>query len=555
MRKTPYLKRISRGLGRVFKPLAGSINSIQVDMFEVQLGAALLLQFQLEGTGTVCVLADAGVLGRPRNHVLTKLQALTPDIDRLDLVIGTHYDADHLDGLVPIIEDTKIEIGEVWLPPVANDTEPATPTGMIEDHQLLGYQFAEEDGRRRLGRYLENKMFECETLLDLEEEAGEPVSMPSVQEFFAELPVGELRGGLREGKSYLARRYFDKHIQHANATLDDAGHTHADETIVEPPDPEAMNKQVVLSAVSQMVLQDEVSRVGIKGFLGQRWHASVGAATRDRKHLATLRRSIAKDAINATSLAEVVAALRSTRPKVPILYHIIPEGEPRRFVWRASQRRFVAGKNIRAEGPDISLMGPSDRLVRQHKNRLPVGDHILALAFRTIDLKSISASNQLSYILRFSYEGQGILVSGDAGCVDFNLKPGSRKYHPKLLQAMLPLHVIQVAHHGGNNAHFYRVLQKAGYASQSAPSLLLLSHATDDNHRPSKEFEIFVENVRAEGNDISVLFTCRPQRKKVREFLDVIHPPIGSEAGKSEGDVRVTFDGTKWSVKAHAVQL
>ena len=37
-----------------------STDAIQVDMFEVQLGAAVLLQFRND-KGLVCVLADAGV--------------------------------------------------------------------------------------------------------------------------------------------------------------------------------------------------------------------------------------------------------------------------------------------------------------------------------------------------------------------------------------------------------------------------------------------------------------------------------------------------------------
>lgn len=61
---------------------------IQVDMFEVLLGAAMLLQFQLQGGKVVRVIVDAGVTPK---HVA--------------LMVGTHYDEDHLTGLVPIVED------------------------------------------------------------------------------------------------------------------------------------------------------------------------------------------------------------------------------------------------------------------------------------------------------------------------------------------------------------------------------------------------------------------------------------------------------------------
>lgn len=40
--------------------------------------------------------------------------------------------------------------------------------------------------------------------------------------------------------------------------------------------------------------------------------------------------------------------------------------------------------------------------------------------------------------------------------------------------------MIQVAHYGGANAHFYRVLNAAKYPEQHDWSYLLLSHATED---------------------------------------------------------------------------
>lgn len=111
------------------------MRTIQVDMFEVQLGAALLLQFQLEKGQVVRVLADAGVdksSGYPIEHVFNKLfdaggtpSSVWSDFNdskpKLDLIIGTHYDADHLRGLIPIIKKLDLEIDEIWLPPVQDD--------------------------------------------------------------------------------------------------------------------------------------------------------------------------------------------------------------------------------------------------------------------------------------------------------------------------------------------------------------------------------------------------------------------------------------------------
>jgi len=86
---------------------------IQVDMFEVQLGAALLLQFQTAEGKTVRALADGGE-GLPDKNIHEKLIAAVESFGdgqrRIDLLVGTHYDADHLDGLIPIINDRSFAI-------------------------------------------------------------------------------------------------------------------------------------------------------------------------------------------------------------------------------------------------------------------------------------------------------------------------------------------------------------------------------------------------------------------------------------------------------------
>ena len=211
------------------------------------------------------------------------------------------------------------------------------------------------------------------------------------------------------------------------------------------------------------------------------------AAEAQARSLANIRKGAAKDAINATALHAVMQALCGR--KVPVRCEIIPNGTPRRYAWRKGERRFVAGA-LPTDGLELKLLGPSRALVRKHWNRLPVEDASKVAHFFLSEIKSITPSNQLSYIARIGFAGQGILISGDAGCVDF--KSARDKYYPDLLNAIHPLHIVQVAHHGGNNAHFYRVLSAAKFPEQSDRSLLLLSHATNDRKRPSSEFREFL---------------------------------------------------------------
>ena len=57
--------------------------------------------------------------------------------------------------------------------------------------------------------------------------------------------------------------------------------------------------------------------------------------------------------------------------------------------------------------------------------------------------------------------------------------------------------------------------------------MLLVSHATHDKHRPSKEFGMFVEALRKESDDVQILFTSEPTAAKVRDYETVIHPVVG----------------------------
>jgi hypothetical protein len=268
------------------------------------------------------------------------------------------------------------------------------------------------------------------------------------------------------------------------------------------------------------------------------------------RNFAGIRKSAASDAINAISLARITNALRARH--IPIRCRTINDGTPRRFVWRTGSRSFEGGHPLSEQGPTITLLGPSKGLVRKHWNRLPVGVYAQVAFYSLGVLKSITPSNQLSYIMSFSAEDQGILVTGDAGCVDFKPR-GLQPYYPELLKALSPLHVVQVAHHAGNNDHFYRVLQAVQYPTKAEQSYLLISHATHDRHRPSTEFREFVEQIRQDPEIVSVLFTTQPLPEKISDFASLVHPIVGPPA--QEGDVRIEFQNGKWKVKEHAIAV
>lgn len=546
---------------------------IQVDMFEVQLGAALLLQFRTDDGDLVRVLADAGVdthgSGYKPEHVLNKLfnkdgsptdvwQGAEP---HLNLIVGTHYDGDHLVGLVPVIENEALGIDEVWLPPVQDDGDTIDHASVSGGESSLALRlFAADEPRQFLNDYLDRRVARIGQIEaayqavrampfmaerdDLREELPTEVGANGYDAFFA----GQLLAAAgRLGQS------VDEH-QH------DAG-IESDERFLRAA------KRVRAFAAQPVTLVLADGKVVLPGITARNL-PGIGRADpqvfdADVRALESLRKSTAAEAITASHLAKVVAAVRqrnSNGARIRIRAETIPEGRPRYFRWR-KDRFQEAGRPGPAE-LGFHLMGPSQELVASLHEKLPIGTYLLAYRAESLNSGSVTPSNRLSYVMRFAMEGQALLVSGDAGFTDF-APPRSKAFHPDLLKLLQPLHVVQVAHHGGMNHRFYEALQAGGLPMQKDWSFLLLSHKTDDPSRPRVEFSRFVALFRDDArNDVSVLFTSRPQRAKVDDFIDLVHPVAPASAEDDVGDVRLTYpnppDGdranTRWRVQRHAVK-
>jgi hypothetical protein len=170
-----------------------------------------------------------------------------------------------------------------------------------------------------------------------------------------------------------------------------------------------------------------------------------------------------------------------------------------------------------------------------------------------VPLKPVTASNQLSYVMMFESAGQKILIAGDAGCADFWDKK-AKGYHSALITAIKEPHVVQIAHHAGSNHRFYDVLLASGYATGSFPhSYLLLSHASNDSLRPSKEFDSFVSTLPS-GQQFRLLTTSQPDPVKVLPFKSFYYPATHFPSA-AVGDVQLSFQNGSWNVDQHLVQV
>jgi hypothetical protein len=296
---------------------------IQVDMFEVQLGAALLLQFQTKTERVIRVLADAGVAagGYSKHHVHNKLDeafvAFGNKQRYLDLIIGTHYDADHLEGLVSIIDDKSIHIREAWMPPVANDAEPHPADQRVEDRHFLGRQFVGKNGERVLNAYLHAKADICQQLEELEwmgyERSRQISDKPRLHD-------------IKKEHEKTSLQFFKQHVESANATLGEYEYSHADEDF-----PADVLLSSNLSSDLRLFLLGAPSRnnMNVQELFRGCGDDSQSLAAAQMRSIAYIRRSSARDAINATSLAKVVKSLKAR--EIPTSYNMVQDGQPPSF--------------------------------------------------------------------------------------------------------------------------------------------------------------------------------------------------------------------------------
>ncbi len=520
---------------------------IQIDMFAVELGLSVLLQFETEGE-TISVLADAGSKKYKVNKKLEDSIAVNKEGKlRIDLMIGTHYDGDHLNGLVDIIENPDVEIGEAWMPPVANDAQPQFLTSELQNESMLGIQFAGEDGDQVLDDYLRYKAQTCHSSCVAEHDYDEIegiVRSPDTSGIVLEVAMPFKRMD-DDSDVYDWDRLFQAHLDDAYLTLGAKNIGHAELDIRSPneldEDIEARFARRRFNYIQKdgRLNVDWLRRIS-------RYRGDIGGV--DPKSLAHIRISAARDAINAKSLAKVVKALRNRNIKTR--YATINDGQPRKFFWDPVGRRFTPVQKFDANGPSFTLLGPSLGLVKKHWQSLPIGTY--AAFLKTVPIEKITPSNELSYIGIFEFYNQRILVSGDAGCVDF-MTAKNRPFHPKLIEQFENLDIVQVAHHAGHNAHFYNCLLASGFVHQSSLAYLLLSHGTDDKFRPSEIFSRFIEELGKGDDQIQLLFTSTPKEPKVRDIKHLIAPTVGPAL--ANGDVRLSFDGDNWSVQSHHVEV
>lgn len=525
--------------------------SIKITMYYVGLGAAMLLEFR-RSDRTVTVLADGGDAGagiRVANEVAETLGPVggaEGPARPLDLVIGTHYDEDHLDGLTELVgRGVTIPVREIWLPPVADDTlsgsRSASGLGSADvtgrspkDEDTLATRFAGDGGHEAFDTYLRDKAATLDQLDEFEQ-------------------IFELRSGADEPD--------------ADSSRDLGGRDEALGLTRFRRVRGAARRRLAVSGVEHVSGGDVLETGALAAYARYVWHLShpdAGPMERMRfaargpverplleMAVASIRNAVCTDAINAGALIRLVDALR-TRPEIRRRQIWCEEGQPIEFGFDGASGRFDR-RSVRGPGPRLTLLGPTARLIADRRDILPVG----ALAMTRLQpyerLTDLTDSNQLSYVVRFDHEEQGVLITGDTGFDGFAVGSDSVwRYHPDMVRHLRDLSVIQVPHHGGICRHFYRVLDAAGFPQMSKPVYLLLSHEQGSAHRPGNQFMNYAARLGA-GHPARLLFTAMPRADKASALRPLAEPATIVPAALP-GNAVLEFDGT-WRVERHSVQL
>lgn len=540
----PMLLGRSRGSDEYVRLSAtpGAAMSIQIDMFDVQLGAAVLLQFETDGV-VIRVLADGG---NKKHRIIDRLKPTMDAFDagsmRIDLMVGTHYDADHLEGLVDIIKDESIEIGEVWLPPIANDVT-SIPSGKPPaDEELLALQLLSPDGESVLRHYLSVKAQICAMPLGDEKSNQEykPFASSQIDGLSPDWAESYFGNHLVTARQALRGRASTGQFPMVNPGPDSPADGHvrrADQAIESFLDPSDRDFELFKRMEHRFAM---LHSVRARGNLVKEYRAVTQAL---------IKEAAATDALNAASLNKVVQALKVRKIKARCC--TISDGAPRKFSWDAATGRFNPVGSPKDGVPQLTLLGPSDGLVARYRDRLPRGDYSLTMGYMT-RVVGTTASNELSYVIRLDHQKQRILVTGDAGCVDF-APTDSDIFHPALLKELEHLDVVQIAHHGGANAYFYNCLLASNYPKQIPTTYLLLSHEKASSSRPSGAFSKFVEALGRPAPEVQLLFTAQPREAKVRDVLGYFAKTKGVDTDL-KGDVRMAYEGSDWVIKRHIIE-
>ena len=108
----------------------------RIEMLPARQGDALWIEYGSDA-GLRRVLIDAGTPGA-WEAVRARIARLPPAERRLELLVVSHIDNDHIGGVLPMLEDAELglELGDVWFNAYRHLPQTLEPMGPVEGERL-----------------------------------------------------------------------------------------------------------------------------------------------------------------------------------------------------------------------------------------------------------------------------------------------------------------------------------------------------------------------------------------------------------------------------------
>lgn len=444
------------------------------------------------------ILCDAGT----ESAIGPRLSLLRAEAPRLDLIVGTHYDADHLTGLARVVDAYPLgSIGRAWLPPFLN------PDGEIVDGSPFLADRIQRDG---LG----------------------PALSP-LEAFARRLPREELDGlrrALSRGRAGILEAIDNQSddVEHAALAFDDSEvvpyrdepSQHDDvhegdawEGFARPESGERVSEAIRIVGKLKLDALVELMNIGAKINELARAKPEIAASLlRSRsaigvRAVAAMTATVA--AVNGAHLEKLLVALH--RRNVPWTIPIAPDN--------AGWVSFGAF--------EIAHLSPTAEFVETNRNRLPIiADAVYMARARLVDAELPSWSNRLSHALAIRPRGKcwsgcacGIALTGD--CAFW------RSVSKGAEEILASCGLIDVAHHGGEWGRFRELLVDAQTIAEPRSFLLWLSAKPDGWCPPGPRLARLVRKL---GGRTRLLAANRPGARALAGLRELAGPETPPDA-------------------------
>lgn len=169
---------------------------VKITMLNVKDGDAMIVELKKQRQQLVIVI-DGGESNYYETKMKPQLEAILKKHNKKapDIVVCTHYDSDHIGGLIPLIEDYISDIKEVWV-----HRTPELLKGFVEKAILLNEQYKKNvptnleafNSSEELKKIFEN--YEQPKKSIIEEKAKLIIeSLPQLKKFIDMIPTSKLK--------------------------------------------------------------------------------------------------------------------------------------------------------------------------------------------------------------------------------------------------------------------------------------------------------------------------------------------------------------------------